>query len=127
MKKWLIVFSVLCLSENSAWAEEEYIEQDAVAELEDVTSRLTSVTPEQYIEMTAPIHREARRQAQSLSEKEARALIAAQNHINRRVSQKSNEPEPEAIDIDPTDTDAMEKFLTPEHMYTYDDLPIKYE
>ncbi len=120
-KLFLTTVCALSLSVSVAVAaDDEYV--DEAVDLEELASRLNVVKPEQYVEMTAPIIEDARRTANSLTSKEAQALVDAQNRVNRRVAVKQGEPEPEPIEVNVDDKQALEEFLTPK-MYTYDDLP----
>ncbi len=98
-----------------------------VVDLDTVKTNSTMITADQYLEMTVPLRRDAHREAQKLSEKEIKAMVDAQNYVNRRAAEKNNEEIPEEISIDATDKEAVEDFLIPKKLYTYDDIPQKLE
>ena len=132
MNKFFIILSCLCLTSIPAFAEDEVMEDVATQDkqtidLDAVTANSTMIKAEEYLQMTKPIRQEAHRQAKTLSEKEINAMVDAQNYVNRRLAEKNNEPIPEKITIDATDQEAVEEFLTPKNLYTYDDLPTKLE
>ena len=136
MNRFLSLLAFFCLLFSSfVYAEDDYINIDIDADadekssptydLQEHTSRLNVITPEQYIEVTQPVEEEVRKTIKNLSEKEAKFLISLQNRINRRMAEQENQPAREEIDINATDPQSLKKMLTPE-IYTYDDVPANF-
>lgn len=121
MKTLIWLFSGLLFLSTPAFAEDNSNENEKkeLSPVEDLAERLTVIKPEQYKEMVAPIRRDAHRTAQKLSKAEAMILINAQNKINKVIAYQNNEPEPEPINIDPTDKVGLELLVLPP-IYTYD-------
>ena len=120
MKKILFTLAITALISTQAFAEEDAYVEKAV-DLEEFSSRLNRIPPEKYIEIKAPAEESAHRAAQKLTPQEVKMLISSQNRINKRIAEQNGEPEPESINIDINDKQAVEEILTPD-IYTYDDM-----
>ena len=133
MNKFIFTFCVTALTASLAFAQNNYENNfgydpneyvDEAVDLEELASRRTVISPQQYGEYLVPIYVNAAQTAQSLNEKEAKLLISSQNRLNREMARISGETPPEEIDVAPTDTEALQKIVTPT-IYTYDDKPLE--
>lgn len=124
MKRLLAVSLLLCCFALPVLAEESETKEQKqnVVDLEDLAKRMNTIKAEDYTKMVAPSHIYAHKTAKNLTDKEAKKLVNAKNHIDRRLARKNKEKEPSPIVINTKDKRAVEKFLTPD-LYTYDDLP----
>ena len=113
MNRWILIVSFLCLNTSLVIAEESNT-------LEDLASRTNIVKPEEYMEMTKPVKEYAHKTAKKLTPQEITIMSSAQNRINRNISRKAAQPEPQKIDLSSQSRQQIEKFLTPK-METYDD------
>lgn len=118
MNKIIWIFCICLLGSFSVSAAEN--NNEPADPLQDLADRSNVIKPEQYIKLVKPSREYAHHTAQNLSKAEAMLLIDAKNKMNKTLAFQNDEPEPEPIDIDPTDKIELEKLMLPP-IYTYDD------
>ena len=129
MRKFIFTICVLSLVSLTVRAQEDDVynsnptNSDYINYDKDISNR-TVIQPDQRIKYTVPLKLEAARMAKTLNEKEAKMLISTQNKINKDIARKKGESTPEKITASPSNTEDLEKILSP-NTYTYDDEQIE--